>query len=145
MAEGEHLGLECGPAAKQRSERPKSGQKGRSHAAVRLTQPPGFLNDHGPDQILGRHRHLGRTPRGWEGRTPEYRKIRAELLEAETALKDQRERVAALRRTLPLKGVNRSSSNAYRQVSSCLFESGARSLIERCKAIAQHVSNCLWN
>ncbi len=56
MAQGEHLGLECGPAAEQRSERRKSGQKGRSHAAVRLTQPPGFLNDHGPDQILGRHR-----------------------------------------------------------------------------------------
>jgi predicted dithiol-disulfide oxidoreductase (DUF899 family) len=31
----------------------------------------------------------------------EYRKLRAELLEAEIALKDQRERVAALRRQLP--------------------------------------------
>ncbi len=41
------------------------------------------------------------TPRGWEGQTPEYRKLRDELLEAETARKDQRERVAALRRTLP--------------------------------------------
>ncbi len=54
MAQGEYLGLECGPAAEQRSERRKSGQKGRSHAGVRLTQTPGFLNDHGPDQILGR-------------------------------------------------------------------------------------------
>jgi len=32
----------------------------------------------------------------------EYRRLRNELLEAETALKDQRERVAALRRSLPL-------------------------------------------
>ena len=31
MAEGEHLGLECGPATEQRSERRKSGQKGRDH------------------------------------------------------------------------------------------------------------------
>jgi hypothetical protein len=55
MAEREHLGLECGPAAEQRSERRKSGKKGRCHAGVRLTQTPGFLNDHGPDQILGSH------------------------------------------------------------------------------------------
>lgn len=33
--------------------------------------------------------------------SPEYRKIRAELHEAEIALKEQRERVAELRRTLP--------------------------------------------
>ena len=33
--------------------------------------------------------------------TPEYRKIRTELLEAEIALKEQRERVAELRRSLP--------------------------------------------
>lgn len=33
--------------------------------------------------------------------SPEYRKLRAELLEAEVALQEQRERVAALRRTLP--------------------------------------------
>jgi hypothetical protein len=26
-----------------------------SHAELRLTRPRGFLNDHGPDQILGRH------------------------------------------------------------------------------------------
>ena len=63
MAQGEHLGLECGPAAEQRSERRKSGQNGRSHAGVRLTQPPGFLNDHGPDQILGREN-------GADARTP---------------------------------------------------------------------------
>ena len=31
-----------------------------------------------------------------------YRKLRDELIEAEIALKDQRERVAALRRKLPL-------------------------------------------
>ena len=34
--------------------------------------------------------------------SPEYAKLRAELLEAEIALRDQGERVAALRRTLPL-------------------------------------------
>lgn len=34
--------------------------------------------------------------------SPEYRRICAELLEAEIALKEQRERVAELRRTLPL-------------------------------------------
>ena len=55
MAKREHLGLERSPAAEQRSKRRKSGQKGRSHAGVRLAQTPGFLNDHGPDQILGRH------------------------------------------------------------------------------------------
>jgi predicted dithiol-disulfide oxidoreductase (DUF899 family) len=33
--------------------------------------------------------------------SPEYRKLRAELLEAERALRDQIERVAALRRALP--------------------------------------------
>jgi predicted dithiol-disulfide oxidoreductase (DUF899 family) len=36
-----------------------------------------------------------------ELQTPDYRKLRDELLEAETALKDQRERVAELRRQLP--------------------------------------------
>ena len=36
-----------------------------------------------------------------EKETPEYRKQRAELLEAELALRDQIERVAALRRALP--------------------------------------------
>jgi Bacterial protein of unknown function (DUF899) len=36
-----------------------------------------------------------------ENETPEYRKQRAELLEAELALRDQIERVAALRRALP--------------------------------------------
>ena len=35
---------------------------------------------------------------------PEYRKARNELLDAEAALRDQLERVAALRRTLPLGG-----------------------------------------
>jgi len=34
--------------------------------------------------------------------SPEYRKLRDELQEAEAALRDQRERVAELRRTLPL-------------------------------------------
>jgi predicted dithiol-disulfide oxidoreductase (DUF899 family) len=37
-----------------------------------------------------------------ETESAEYRKLRNELLEAEIALKDQRERVAALRRKLPL-------------------------------------------
>ena len=36
-----------------------------------------------------------------ERQSPEYRKLRDELLEAESALKDQRERVAELRRRLP--------------------------------------------
>lgn len=40
--------------------------------------------------------------KGFEGQSPEYRKTRDELLEMETALKDQRERVAAFRRKLPL-------------------------------------------
>jgi predicted dithiol-disulfide oxidoreductase (DUF899 family) len=41
-------------------------------------------------------------PYGFSQESPEYRKRRAELLEAEIALKEQRERVAALRRQLPL-------------------------------------------
>jgi predicted dithiol-disulfide oxidoreductase (DUF899 family) len=41
--------------------------------------------------------HLYRLP----NESPEYRKQREELLEAEVALRDQRERVAALRRALP--------------------------------------------
>ncbi len=36
-----------------------------------------------------------------ERQSAEYRKLRDELLEAESALKDQRERVAELRRRLP--------------------------------------------
>lgn len=40
--------------------------------------------------------------RSLSNESPEYRKLRAELLEAEVALQEQRERVAALRRTLPL-------------------------------------------
>jgi predicted dithiol-disulfide oxidoreductase (DUF899 family) len=39
---------------------------------------------------------------GFPHASPEYRKLRDELLEAEIALKDQRERVAALRRRLPV-------------------------------------------
>jgi predicted dithiol-disulfide oxidoreductase (DUF899 family) len=42
------------------------------------------------------------SPYGFAQESPEYRKLRAELLEAEIALKEQRERVAALRRQLPL-------------------------------------------
>ncbi len=37
----------------------------------------------------------------FDNETPEYKKIRDELQEAEIALREQRERVAALRRTLP--------------------------------------------
>jgi predicted dithiol-disulfide oxidoreductase (DUF899 family) len=40
-------------------------------------------------------------PFGFANESPEYRKLRAELREAEIALRDQRERVAALRRSLP--------------------------------------------
>jgi predicted dithiol-disulfide oxidoreductase (DUF899 family) len=36
-----------------------------------------------------------------KGESEEYRKLRDQLLEAEIALKDQTERVAALRRKLP--------------------------------------------
>ena len=36
-----------------------------------------------------------------KGESEEYRKLRAQLLEAEIALKDQTERVAVLRRQLP--------------------------------------------
>ncbi len=43
-----------------------------------------------------------RSARGFAGQSAEYRKLRDELLEAEIALKDQRERVAELRRRLPL-------------------------------------------
>jgi hypothetical protein len=51
-AEAEPLGLECGPTAEQRSERRKSGHKGRSHTGVRWTQTPGFLNDDGLSRLL---------------------------------------------------------------------------------------------
>jgi predicted dithiol-disulfide oxidoreductase (DUF899 family) len=40
-----------------------------------------------------------------KGESNEYRKLRDQLLEAEIALKDQRERVAALRRQLPMSGL----------------------------------------
>jgi predicted dithiol-disulfide oxidoreductase (DUF899 family) len=40
-------------------------------------------------------------PYGPKAASPEYQKLRAELLEAEISLRDQRERVAALRRQLP--------------------------------------------
>ena len=40
------------------------------------------------------------------GETKEHRKARDELLEAEIALRDQRERVAALRRQLPTNPVD---------------------------------------
>ncbi len=38
----------------------------------------------------------------FKGESNEYRKVREQLLEAEIALKDQRERVAVLRRQLPM-------------------------------------------
>jgi predicted dithiol-disulfide oxidoreductase (DUF899 family) len=38
----------------------------------------------------------------FKGESKEYRALRDQLLEAEIALKDQRERVAALRRQLPM-------------------------------------------
>jgi predicted dithiol-disulfide oxidoreductase (DUF899 family) len=41
------------------------------------------------------------SPYGFRNESPEYRKLRDELLGAEIALKEQRERVAALRRQLP--------------------------------------------
>ncbi len=55
MAEGEHLGLERGPAAEQGSERCERGQKGRDHRRSSLGQVREILNDDGPDQILGSH------------------------------------------------------------------------------------------
>ncbi len=56
MAQGEHLGLECGPAAEQRSERCENGQNGRDHHRSSLRQAREILNDDRPDQFLGRHR-----------------------------------------------------------------------------------------
>ncbi len=41
----------------------------------------------------------------FKGESNEYRKLRDQLLEAEIALKDQRERVAVLRRQLPMGGL----------------------------------------
>ena len=41
----------------------------------------------------------------FKGESVEYRKLRDELLEAEIALKDQRERVAVLRRQPPMSGI----------------------------------------
>ena len=56
MAEGEHLGLERGPAAEQGLDRCENGQKGRGHRRSSLAQVREILNDDGPDQFLGRHR-----------------------------------------------------------------------------------------
>ena len=47
-------------------------------------------------------RNDGEVDVRFEGESPEYRKTRNALREAETALKDQRETVARLRRALPL-------------------------------------------
>ena len=44
----------------------------------------------------------------FKGESAEYRKLRDELLEAEIALKDQRERVASLRRRLPMSSIVRT-------------------------------------
>src|SRR5579864_5438371 len=41
----------------------------------------------------------------FKGESAEYRKLRDDLLEAEMALKDQRERVASLRRGLPMSSI----------------------------------------
>ncbi len=56
MAQGEHLGLERGPAAEQGSERRENGQKGRDHRRSSWAQVREILNDDGPDQFLGRHK-----------------------------------------------------------------------------------------
>ena len=61
MAQGEHLGLERGSTAEQRSERPENGQKGRDHRRSSLAQVRKILNDDGPDQFLGRHKDLDAT------------------------------------------------------------------------------------
>lgn len=70
--------------------------------------------------------------------TPEYRKAREELLDAEEALREQVERVAALRRSLPPGGEiledyafdELDASGASRQVRlSELFEPGRDSLV----------------
>lgn len=55
MAESEHLGLECGTAAEQRSERCENSQKSRDHRSGSLAQLWEILNDPGPDRVLGRH------------------------------------------------------------------------------------------
>jgi len=53
--------------------------------------------------------------RGFEGQSTQYRQLRAELLRAEIALKDQREQVAELRRRLPL-GAPVPTDYAFREV-----------------------------
>jgi hypothetical protein len=58
MAQSEHLGLERGPTAEQRSERPQNGQKDRDHRRSSLAQVREILNDYRPDQFLGRHTGL---------------------------------------------------------------------------------------
>ena len=56
-----------------------------------------------------------------KGETEEYRKLRNQLLEAEIALKDQTERVAALRRQLP-KGPPVEIDYVFREGPSDLLE-----------------------
>jgi len=75
-----------------------------------------------------------------ENETPEYRKLRHELLEAEIALKDQREKIAEMRRRLPsdtpvenytLRGIDLASPGA--EVRACtlseLFDDPAKPLV----------------
>ena len=54
MAQSEHLGLECGPAAEHGSERCENGEKSRDHRRGTLGQIQEILNNDGPDQIHGR-------------------------------------------------------------------------------------------
>ena len=59
MAQSEHLGLECGPAAEHGSERCENGEKSRDHSRGSLGQIQEILNNDGPDQILGGTRIAG--------------------------------------------------------------------------------------
>jgi len=70
-----------------------------------------------------------------ENETPEQRKLRAELLEAELALRDQVERVAALRRALPATPIEDQAFEEIREGVrtpvrlSELFDDPARTLV----------------
>jgi len=68
MAQSEHLGLECGPAAEHGSERCENGEKSRDHRRGSLGQIQEILNNDRPDEIFGRdsaaQRAFPRLPRG---------------------------------------------------------------------------------
>lgn len=82
-----------------------------------------------------------------EAHHPEYRRLREELLEAEEALKDQRERVAEMRRRLPLTRLDadyvftEGPADLSRNSESDFFETRLSELFEAGKdrLIVQHL------